>query len=105
MIVCFNSNIDAQQNRERSINYFQLINSYNPDDMISKFTNSTPMYVQEGVKTALLNVLGNLPNYAFDASLLTTSNKLASLLFQMQVTGYMFKNAEYSMTFTRSLKG
>ena len=26
-------------------------------------------------------------------------------MFQMQITGYMFKNAEYRMSFTRSLKG
>lgn len=92
-------------NREKSANYFQLINSLAPNELISKFTNTTPQFVQEGVRTTLINVLGSLPNFAFDSSLLTTSTKLAALLFQMQVTGYMFKNAEYRMSFTRSLKG
>lgn len=100
-----NCNDFVYADREKSANYFQLINSISPNDLISKFANSTPSFVQEGVRTTLANVLGTLPNYAFDTSLLTTSTKLASLLFQMQITGYMFKNAEFRMSFTKSLKG
>jgi hypothetical protein len=39
--------------------------------------------------------IGSLPTYALDAVLITTNSKLANLLYQMQITGYMFKNAEY----------
>lgn len=46
-----------------------------------------------------------MPNYVLDAAMVTTSSKLANLLYQMQMTGYMFKNAEYRMSLTRSLKG
>ena len=52
-----------------------------------------------------MNILGSLPNYALDASLITTNTKLANLLYQMQITGYMFKNAEYQMSMTKLLKG
>jgi hypothetical protein len=50
-------------------------------------------------------LLGSLPNYALDAVMMTTSTKLANLFYQMQITGYMFKNAEYRMSLTKSLKG
>lgn len=52
-----------------------------------------------------MNFLGSLPNYALDAALVTTSVRLANLLYQMQITGYMLKNAEYVMSLTKSLKG
>ena len=32
-------------------------------------------------------------------------SKLANLIYQMQFTGYMLKNAEYRMSLTRTLKG
>ena len=52
-----------------------------------------------------MTILGTLPNYALDAAVITTSSKLANLLYQMQMTGYMFKNAEYRMSLARSLRG
>jgi len=30
-----------------------------------------------------------MPNYALDAALITTNAKLANLLYQMQITGYL----------------
>jgi hypothetical protein len=73
--------------------------------MLQKFAETAPRNVQEATKTTIVNILGSLPNYALDTALLTTSSKLANLLYQMQITGYMFKNAEYRMSLTRSLKG
>jgi hypothetical protein len=46
-----------------------------------------------------------LYSFALEAVVLTTSTKLSNLLQQMQMTGYMFKSAEYRMNFIRSLKG
>ena len=34
---------------------------------------------------------------------MTTSEKLANLMFQLQMTGYMFKNAEYRISLSQSL--
>lgn len=70
-----------------------------------KFAKSAPSNVQEATKSTIMNLLGSLPNYALDAALVTTNLKLANLLYQMQITGYMFKNAEYRMSLTKSLKG
>jgi Protein of unknown function (DUF760) len=73
--------------------------------MIQKFAMTAPNNVQEAAKSTVVNILGNLPNYALAADLITTSSKLSNLLHQMQMTGYMFKNAEYRMSFTLPLKG
>lgn len=73
--------------------------------MLLKFAQSAPRNVQEAAKSTIVTILGSLPNYALDAALITTSSKLANLLYQMQMTGYMFKNAEYRMSLTKSLKG
>lgn len=91
---------DAENNK-----YFRMIEKLAPNEMLAKFAQSAPQNVQEAAKSTIMNILGSLPTYALDASLFTTNTKLANLMFQMQITGYMFKNAEYRMSFTRSLKG
>jgi len=40
---------------------------------------------------------------AFETTTITTGEKLASLMFQLQMTGYMFKNAEYRLSLSQSL--
>jgi hypothetical protein len=85
--------------------YFQIVEKLAPNDMIQRFATNAPKNVQEAAKSTVMSILGSLPNYALDASMITTSTKLANLLYQMQMTGYMFKNAEYRMSLTRSLKG
>ena len=85
--------------------YFRMVEKLAPNEIMSKFSETAPSNIQEAVKSTIMNILGSLPQYALDASLITTNTKLANLMFQMQITGYMFKNAEYRMSFTRSLKG
>eukprot|EP01031_Cornospumella_fuschlensis_P025965 gene25965-31355_t len=87
------------------LRYYKLVSSLAPNDMLLKFTKTAPSNVQEAVKSTVMNILGSLPNYVLDAALITTSSKLANLLYQMQMTGYMFKNAEYRMSLTKSLRG
>jgi len=40
---------------------------------------------------------------AFETKTVTTGERLASLMFQLQMTGYMFKNAEYRLTMSHAL--
>ena len=40
---------------------------------------------------------------AFDTKTIATGERLASLMFQLQMTGYMFKNAEYRSSLSASL--
>lgn len=41
---------------------------------------------------------------AFETTTITTGERLANLMFQLQMSGYMFKNAEYRMSLSESLK-
>lgn len=41
---------------------------------------------------------------AFETTTITTGERLASLMFQLQMSGYMFKNAEYRLSLSQSLK-
>ena len=97
--------IDKRGRSPEAIRYFEIVEKIAPNDMIQKFAQTAPKNVQEAAKSTIMTILGSLPNYALDAALITTSTKLANLLYQMQMTGYMFKNAEYRMTLTRSLRG
>merc|ERR1712157_345315 len=36
--------------------------------------------------------------------IVTSAERLASLMFQLQLTGYMFKNAEYRMAISKSIQ-
>ena len=85
--------------------YFEILDKKSPNEMIQKFVQTAPKNIQEAAKSTVMTILGSLPNYALDAAMITTSTKLATLLYQMQITGYMFKNAEYRMTLTKQLKG
>ena len=89
----------------KAIKYFEIVEQLAPNEMLQKFATTAPQHVQAAAKSTILSILGSLPSYALDANVITTSSKLANLLYQMQMTGYMFKNAEYRMSLARSLKG
>jgi len=40
----------------------------------------------------------------FKSRVVTLAERLASLIFQLQLTGYMFKNAEYRMAISNSIR-
>jgi hypothetical protein len=96
---------DRKPPSAKSRRYVQMVSELTPNEMLMKFAQKSPKNVQEAAKTTVMSILGQLPNYALDAALITTSSKLANLAYQMQLTGYMLKNAEYRMSLTRSLKG
>jgi hypothetical protein len=98
------STIHVEPSRN-ALRYCQSLENIPPQEIIVKFAQSAPLNVQEATKSTIVNLIGNFPNYSLDAALVTTSVKLASLLYQMQITGYLFKSAEYVMSTTKTLKG
>jgi len=83
--------------------YMQVVSKISPSEVISKFTATANPRVQEAVRTTILGLIGSLPKLAFETTSITTGQRLASLMFQLQMTGYMFKNAEYRMSMSQSL--
>jgi len=85
--------------------YVDVVSRLSPNDMIGKFMSTADPRVQDAVRTTILGLIGQLPSMAFETSVASTGERLASLMFQLQMTGYMFKNAEYRITLSESLGG
>eukprot|EP00531_Pseudo-nitzschia_arenysensis_P007747 CAMPEP_0116141856 /NCGR_PEP_ID=MMETSP0329-20121206/14597_1 /TAXON_ID=697910 /ORGANISM="Pseudo-nitzschia arenysensis, Strain B593" /LENGTH=461 /DNA_ID=CAMNT_0003637051 /DNA_START=108 /DNA_END=1493 /DNA_ORIENTATION=- len=83
--------------------YMQVVSKISPSDLIAKFTAESDPRVQEAVRTTILGLIGSLPKLAFETTSVITGQRLASLMFQLQMTGYMFKNAEYRVSMSQSL--
>jgi hypothetical protein len=71
--------------------YMAVVSKLSPSELISKFTSTAHPRVQNAVRSTILGLIGGLPKMAFDTTTVTTGQKLASLMFQLQMTGYMFK--------------
>jgi len=83
--------------------YVDIVRRLNPGEMIGRFMRTAPVNVQVAVRTTILQLLGSLPSPAFQTTSITTSQSLANLMFQLQMTGYMFRNAEYLLSIKRSM--
>jgi Protein of unknown function (DUF760) len=71
--------------------YLAVVTNLSPSEIISKFTSTAHPGVQNAVRSTILGLIGGLPKMAFETTTVTTGQKLASLMFQLQMTGYMFK--------------
>lgn len=72
-------------------------------ELIKSFAETAPKEVQFAVKATVSSLLGNLPPAVADSSITTTGRNLATLMFNMQMTGYMFRNAAYRSALLKSL--
>ncbi|KAL3943286.1 MAG: hypothetical protein SGBAC_002657 [Bacillariaceae sp.] len=94
---------DSMESQLAKNPYMHVVSKLSPSEIISKFTASANPRVQEAVRSTILGLIGSLPKMAFDTTTITTGQRLASLMFQLQMTGYMFKNAEYRLSMSQSL--
>lgn len=74
--------------------YMQVVSKLSPSELISKFTATANPRVQDAVRNTVLGLIGSLPKMAFETTTITTGQRLASLMFQLQMTGYMFRRYE-----------
>ncbi|KAG5189657.1 hypothetical protein JKP88DRAFT_217690 [Tribonema minus] len=84
--------------------YFDVVRRLSPSEHIQRFMRVTPPRVQEAVRNTVMGLLGTLPRHAFETTAISTGDALANLMFQLQMTGYMFKNAEYRLSLQSSLQ-
>jgi hypothetical protein len=90
---------------EKDVNpYFDVVRRLSPTELIGRFMRTSPQRVQDAVRTTVLGLLGSLPRHAFETTALSTGDALANLMFQLQITGYLFKNAEYRLSLQSSLR-
>ncbi|CAM9671328.1 unnamed protein product [Chrysoparadoxa australica] len=84
--------------------YFDVVRRLSPSELIGRFMRTSSPRVQEAVRTTVLGLLGSLPRHAFETTAISSGDALANLMFQLQMTGYMFKNAEYRLSLATSLQ-
>lgn len=74
---------------------FELASQESPGELMRSFFNSASPSVTQAMQDAVVALVGSLPAMEFDAQVSTTGDKLAALMLQLQMTGYMLRNAEY----------
>lgn len=79
--------------------YLQVVSKLSPSEMISKFTSSAHPRVQNAVRSTILSLIGGLPKMAFDTTTITTGQRLASLMFQLQVSRPRFSDRPHRYLF------
>jgi len=82
---------------------FELSIRQSPSSLMREFFATASPQVSQSMQDAVTTLLGALPPYQFDAQITTTGDKLAALMLQLQMTGYMLRNAEYVLTIRRVL--
>jgi len=91
------SDIESGQSQKPSRALFRIMTSSSPNEAISKFVNEADPEILQAMSSAVSSLLGGLSNPAIGIETIVRAPKqqLGSLCFQLQMTGYMFRNAEY----------
>jgi len=76
---------------------FRIMTSQTPNEAIMSFINDASPQVVTAMSSTVTNLLGGLTNPRTGMEMIVKANgeKLGTLCFQLQMTGYMFRNAEY----------
>jgi len=85
--------------------YVEEISDIPAPELIKGFAETAPQEVQAAIRQTVVSLLGNLPAHLYETSVMSTGQNVASLMYSMQMTGYMFRNAEYRRSLLQSLNG
>jgi len=83
--------------------YFDMISNISAPELVQNFAETAPPEVQQAVRATIMGLFGSLPPSAFETAVVSSGKNVASLLYSMQMTGYMFKNAQYRLSLKQSL--
>ncbi|EOD29786.1 hypothetical protein EMIHUDRAFT_442684 [Emiliania huxleyi CCMP1516] len=84
--------------------FYDAVTNISAPELIGSFAETAPPEVQQAVRSTVVSLLGNLPPQLYDTSVASTGQNVASLMYSMQLTGYMFRNAEYRRSLVESLQ-
>ena len=85
--------------------FYKAVSDIQLPELLKDFTTTAPEEVQAAVKVTVASLLGNMPPTIGDSAILTTGKSLATLMFNMQMTGYMLRNAQFKRSLVQSLEG
>lgn len=76
---------------------FRLMSAETPNQAIGKFIQEADQSVVQAMSGAVSSLLGGLSNPSTGIEVVVKANgdKLGNLCFQLMMTGYLFRNAEY----------
>jgi len=85
---------------------FRIMSSSPPTETIRKFVNEANPEIVQAMSGTVQGMLGGLSNPMTGIETIVTANsdKLSALCFQLQMTGYMFRNAEYVVALKQLMK-
>jgi len=83
--------------------FYKAVKAIPVQELVSEFADSAPPDVQQAVRFTIAKLLGNMPSEVAAITRVTSDRNIASLMFSMQMTGYMFRNAEYRRSLSESL--
>lgn len=90
--------VKSGKSKDPSHVLFRFMSSKSPDQLLSDFTSSANPELLEGMTGAVSSMVGGLASLPDVESIIkTTGDRVANLCFHWQMTGYMFRNAEYVM--------
>eukprot|EP00577_Skeletonema_sp_RCC1716_P000521 CAMPEP_0113439352 /NCGR_PEP_ID=MMETSP0013_2-20120614/38420_1 /TAXON_ID=2843 ORGANISM="Skeletonema costatum, Strain 1716" /NCGR_SAMPLE_ID=MMETSP0013_2 /ASSEMBLY_ACC=CAM_ASM_000158 /LENGTH=548 /DNA_ID=CAMNT_0000330101 /DNA_START=799 /DNA_END=2445 /DNA_ORIENTATION=- /assembly_acc=CAM_ASM_000158 len=93
------SDIESGKSTNPSTVLFRTISRERPNEAIGRFVREANPEVVAAMTGAVGSLLGSLsnPSMGVETIVQASSEKLGNLCFQLQMTGYMFRNAEYVM--------
>lgn len=91
------SDIESGKSTNPSTALFRTITRERPNEAIGRFVREANPEVVAAMTGAVSSLLGSLSNPASGVEMIVqaSSEKLGNLCFQLMMTGYMFRNAEY----------
>ena len=91
------SDIESGKSTNPSTALFRTISRERPNEAIGRFVREANPEVVASMTGAVSSLLGSLSNPAMGMETIVqaSSEKLGNLCFQLMMTGYMFRNAEY----------
>uniref|UniRef100_A0A7S0LCU2 Uncharacterized protein n=1 Tax=Coccolithus braarudii TaxID=221442 RepID=A0A7S0LCU2_9EUKA len=85
--------------------FFKAIRAISPPELVQEFAQTAPRDVQIALRATVGQLMGSLPPEVAQSEVTTSGKNLGSLMFSMQMTGYMFRNAQYRKSLRDSLEG
>jgi len=99
---------DIKDGKSGSPSYalFSMMTRDSPNEAIASFVNDASPEVINAMSGAVSALLGGLsnPSLGMQTIVKATGDKLSALCLQLQMTGYMFRNAEYVMALRDIMK-
>lgn len=91
------SDIESGKSTNPSTALFRTVSREKPNEAIGRFVREANPEVVAAMTGAVSSLLGSLSNPAMGVEMIVQASgeKLGNLCFQLQMTGYMFRNAEY----------